>query len=109
MFHVFFLLLLVPWLIGDRSETGEKEYARRHSPSRTDETAEARLYRLAAAGGGTLTVSDVVVALGIPVREALSLLEGMVDDRYVRMTVTDRGAPCFEFPELMTSSAIPQE
>ena len=86
MFHVLFLLILVPWLIGERTDAAENEDSRRDSPGRADETAEARLYRLAAAHGGTLTVSDVVVALGIPVRQAQSLLERIVDDRYVRMT-----------------------
>lgn len=109
MFHVLFLLILVPWLVGDGRGTAENEDPQRGPAVRDDETAEARLYRLAAARGGTLTVSDVVVAMGIPVREAQSLLEGMVDERYVRMSVTERGAPLFEFPELMPGSVTHRE
>lgn len=97
--HLFFLVLLIPWFFAQRDRRDADEPG--NSQPNGSDTSEARLYRLAAANGGTLTVSDVVVDLGIPVSEAQLLLESMVDDRYVRMSVSEHGAPLFEFPELM--------
>ena len=100
MFHLLFLWLLIPWFIGGRNERRTSDTHDDHAHD-TRRIPEARLYKLAASNRGVLTVSDVVVDLGIPVAEAEALLESMVDERYVRMNVAANGSTFFEFPELI--------
>lgn len=67
---------------------------RSHSP-------EARVFQLARKLGGRLTVSDVVIDLGLDVRDAEELLQSLVDNVRVRMEVDDNGRVTYEFPEII--------
>ncbi len=62
---------------------------------------QARVFKLAYRLKGRVTVSDVVVETGMPVKEAEELLEGMVDGTHVRMEVRDNGSIIYEFPEII--------
>ncbi len=65
---------------------------------------EPAIYRLARNRGGRLTVSDVVIATGIPVGEAERILNEMVDGVRVTMNVRDNGVIVYEFTELMSET-----
>ena len=62
---------------------------------------DAKLYRLAKENDGALTVSDVVVATGMPAERAEKALQRMTDGVRVRMDVTDDGRVVYEFAELL--------
>ena len=62
---------------------------------------EAEIYRLAKRLGGRVTVSDAVVATGLPVREAERLLEEVTDGHRVRMEVDARGVVSYEVAEIL--------
>ena len=61
---------------------------------------DARIFRLAESKGGSLTVSDFVVAAGVGVAEAERILDEISDGVRVRMTVSDDGIARYEFPEI---------
>ncbi len=61
---------------------------------------DARVFRLAESKGGSLTVSDLVVAAGVEVAKAERILDDISDGVRVRMTVTDEGIVRYEFPEI---------
>jgi hypothetical protein len=62
---------------------------------------EARVFQLARKLGGRLTVSDVVIDLGVDVKDAEELLQGLVDNVRVRMEIDDNGRVTYEFPEII--------
>ena len=101
----FFLVTLGTSLIGRanrrfgsvRRGTGQREIA-----SFRLETVEPTIYRLAKRLDGRLTVSDVVVETGLPVREAEQTLQTMTDSVRVRMEVDERGVVTYEFTELLS-------
>lgn len=62
---------------------------------------EARVFALARSLGGRLTVSDVIIELGLDVKDAEELLEGLVDNIRVRMEFDDNGRVTYEFPEII--------
>lgn len=64
-------------------------------------SSETAIYRLAASRKGALTVSDVVVGLGMDALAAENMLQSMVDYQRVRMEVNDAGKVVYEFPELL--------
>ncbi len=70
-------------------------------PAAARQDPQARLYRLANRRKGRLTVSDVVIDLGVSVHEAEDLLDGIVDGRRVRMQVGPNGLAVYEFPEIL--------
>jgi hypothetical protein len=70
--------------------------------ARTAPDPEARVFRLAYKRRGRITVSDAVIDLGLSIREAEDLLNGMVDDLRVRMEVAPNGLVVYEFPEILS-------
>jgi len=62
---------------------------------------EARVFRLAYKRRGRLTVSDVVIDLGIPMRQAEELLNRLEDGQRVRLEVAPNGLVVYEFPEIL--------
>lgn len=64
-------------------------------------SVQARVFQLARKLGGRLTVSDVVIDLGLDVGEAEELLQSLVDNVRVRMEIDDNGRVTFEFPEII--------
>ena len=64
-------------------------------------TPETRVYQLAAKHHGRVTVSDLVVHLGMPSTAAEQLLQSMVDNQRIRMEVLDDGRVVYEFGELL--------
>jgi hypothetical protein len=65
------------------------------------QSPEPRVFQLARKLGGRLTVSDVVIDLGLDVREAEELLQSLVDNVRVRMEVDENGRVTYEFPEII--------
>jgi hypothetical protein len=63
---------------------------------------EARVFRLANRRKGRLMVSDVVIDLGLSIRQAEELLDGLVDGRRVRLEATPNGLSVYEFPEILS-------
>ncbi|MFW5800567.1 MAG: hypothetical protein ACOCVC_00925 [Spirochaeta sp.] len=63
---------------------------------------EARVFRAAAKHKGRLTVSQLVVDLGLPVQQAEQLLQSLVDEQRVRMEIGDNGRIAYIFPELLS-------
>jgi hypothetical protein len=76
-------------------------------PSANGQDPQARLFRLASRRRGRLTVSDVVIDLGVSVHEAEDLLDAMVDGRRVRMQVGPNGLAVYEFPEILARRRRP--
>ena len=72
-------------------------------------TDETRIYRLAMRQGGRLTVSDVVVQLGITAHEAENMLNGITDGTRVRMEVSNDGVVTYEFVELQREKTLPDQ
>lgn len=62
---------------------------------------EARVYRVAGRRGGRITVSDLVLDLDLPIREAEALLEALEDGRRVRSETAPNGLVIYEFPEIL--------
>ncbi|MCK4514629.1 MAG: hypothetical protein KAU31_05185 [Spirochaetaceae bacterium] len=78
--------------------------AYRENPQRAiqgKKSDEARIFRLALRLKGRLTVSDVVIEIGLNLQQAEDLLESLVDSIHVRMEVDDRGLVTYEFPEII--------
>ena len=60
---------------------------------------QSQIFGLAKRLGGTITVSDVVVDMGLPVRDAEALLETLTDGVRVRMDVGGEGIVRYVFAE----------
>ena len=60
-----------------------------------------KILRLAAAKGGTLTVTEVAADLNLGIPAAEKILTSMDDDLRVRSVISDEGVIYYEFPELM--------
>ena len=71
-----------------------------------DVAPQSRLFRLANKLGGVLTVSDVVIELGLGTEEAERMLDGLVDGHRVRIDVSDEGFTRYEFAEITRRSKI---
>jgi hypothetical protein len=93
--------VLIRKLLGARSRegSGARETGSGRSPQ-PQGSIETKIYRLAAARNGTLTVSDVVTELEVDPGRAESILESMSDGMRVRMEVADNGMVYYSFPEL---------
>lgn len=61
---------------------------------------QRKVLRLAAARGGTLTVTEVATDLNIALPAAEKILTSMDDDLRVRSVISDEGVIVYEFPEL---------
>jgi uncharacterized membrane protein YphA (DoxX/SURF4 family) len=62
---------------------------------------QRKILRLAAAKGGTLTVTEVATDLNLGIPAAEKILTSMDDDLRVRSIISDEGVIVYEFPELM--------
>jgi hypothetical protein len=62
---------------------------------------QRKILRLAAAKGGTLTVTEVATDLDLGLPAAEKILTSMDDDLRVRSVISDEGVIVYEFPELM--------
>jgi hypothetical protein len=61
---------------------------------------QRKVLRLAAAKGGTLTVTEVATELNLSISAAEKILTSMDDDLRVRSVISDEGVIIYEFPEL---------
>jgi hypothetical protein len=61
---------------------------------------QRKVLRLAAAKGGTLTVTEVATELNLSIAAAEKILTSMDDDLRVRSVISDEGVIIYEFPEL---------
>jgi len=67
---------------------------------RENGSLQARVFRLAKRRRGRVTLSDVVIEMGISLSDAEVLMNALVDNMHVRMEVNDQGRIYYEFPEL---------
>lgn len=63
---------------------------------------DAQVFQLANRLRGRVTISDVVIEIGIGVQEAEELMQRLVDNTRVCMEVDERGLVTYEFPEIIT-------
>ena len=70
-------------------------------PQIPDSTFESRIFRLADEMKGRLTVSDIVIAMDLGIKEAERRIEEMVDGMHVSIDVTESGRVIYEFPEII--------
>jgi hypothetical protein len=61
---------------------------------------QRKILRLAAAKGGSLTVTEVATELNLPIPAAEKFLVSMDDDLHVRSVISEEGVIVYEFPEL---------
>ena len=87
--------------VAGRGREGEDLLADIYGRPRSGRSPEARVFQLARKLGGHLTVSDVVIDLGLDVKDAEELLQGLVDNVRVVMEIDDHGRMIFEFPEII--------
>ena len=64
-------------------------------------TTESRVFSLAYHLGGWVTLSDVVMETGLGLADAETLMDRMVDELHVRMTIDEEGLVIYEFPEVI--------
>jgi hypothetical protein len=62
---------------------------------------EGEIFRLADEMKGRLTLSDVVIATNLNLKEAERVIDSMVDGMHVTMEVSDNGRVVYEFPEII--------
>ncbi len=62
---------------------------------------EGEIFRLADEMKGRLTLSDIVIATNLSLKEAERVIESMVDGIHVTMEVQDSGRVVYEFPEII--------
>jgi hypothetical protein len=67
---------------------------------------QRKVLRLAAAKGGTLTVTEVATNLNLGIPAADQILASMDDDLRVRSVISDEGVIFYEFPELMRRKEV---
>ena len=64
-------------------------------------TTEGEIFRLADEMKGRLTLSDIVIATNLSLKEAEGVINSMVDGTHVTMEVRDNGRIVYEFPEII--------
>jgi len=62
---------------------------------------EGEIFRLADEMKGRLTLSDIVIATDLNLKEAERVIDSMVDGTHVTMEVKDSGRVVYEFPEII--------
>jgi len=85
---------------GSRPPRRPEEVPPRRFASLSAADQEAAIYRLAFENKGRLTVSDLVLATGLPAKEAEALLDKLVDNTRIGLEVTDAGIVEYEFKEI---------
>ena len=72
-----------------------------YPPARRSDGYEAKIFRLAQQMKGRVTLSDIVIATNLGLKEAERAIDGMVDGVHVSMEVNDKGRVVYEFPEII--------
>ena len=72
-----------------------------YPPVRRNDGYEAKIFRLAQQMKGRLTLSDIVIATNLGIKEAERVIDDMVDGVHVSMEVNDKGRVVYEFPEII--------
>ena len=62
---------------------------------------ESEIFRLADEMKGRLTLSDIVIATNLSLKQAEEVIDSMVDGIHVTMEVKDSGRVVYEFPEII--------
>lgn len=70
-------------------------------PSLKPPRREGEIFRLADEMKGRLTLSDIVIATNLNLKEAERVIDSMVDGTHVTMEVRDSGRVVYEFPEII--------
>lgn len=65
------------------------------------ESYETAIFKLADEMKGRVTVSDVVIATDLGLKDAERIIDALVDGVHVSMEVTDSGRVVYEFPEII--------
>ncbi len=71
------------------------------TPKVSAQSLQNKIMRLASNSGGILTVTDVVIAIELSIKQAEEVLNSMVDGYRVKMEVKDSGFIDYEFTELI--------
>jgi hypothetical protein len=62
---------------------------------------QGEIFRLADKMHGRITLSDIVIATNLNMKDAEEVIESMVDGLHVTMEVGDNGRVTYEFPEII--------
>ncbi len=96
---IFLVLKLKRGLINPKKKNSEKFVSK---ASNTDpESFHGKIMNLAIDNKGVLTVTDVVMATGLSLKQAEEVLNNMVDEYRVKMEVKDSGIIVYEFIEII--------
>ncbi|HUW40050.1 MAG TPA: hypothetical protein VMV90_03500 [Rectinemataceae bacterium] len=101
-----FLLGLAALILLRRSRVHSRRELRREPPE-PEESLETRIFRLANRLEGRVTVSDLVVHLGLPSAEAEKELNRLISGQRVQMNVEEDGVIVYEFTELKRKRLTP--
>ena len=96
---IFFGVKFVRQLTAFNNRSVKKDESK--TPKIGDQSLQGKIMTLALHNRGTLTVSDVVIATGLSVKQAEETLNSMVDSYRVKMEVKDSGIVVYEFAELI--------
>ena len=94
-FGIKFLRRLIAGSYRDVGKNGSK------SLKDADQSIQNQILRLAFKKRGILTVTDVVLETGTPMRKAEEILNDMVDGYRVNMQVNNSGIIVYEFAEII--------
>jgi type III secretory pathway component EscV len=116
-FPVFFLVFLISIVAaaiffsvnGGRRRQKMRRHGSGESITTDRSSIQHRIMRLAQDRGGSLTVTDVVLATGVSIKQAEETLNGMVDGFRIKMEVTDSGIVHYEFEELRRDEGKSQQ
>ena len=101
---IFFVIKLKRGLITLKKEDPEKSVSK---GSNTDpESFHGKIMNLALDNKGVLTVTDVVMATGLSLKQAEEVLNNMVDEYRVKMEVKDSGIIVYEFIEIINRKEV---
>jgi hypothetical protein len=70
-------------------------------PSTKLNDIESRIFKLAQGMKGRITLSDIVIATNLNMKEAEQLIDSMIDGIHITMEVNDKGRVMYEFPEII--------
>lgn len=72
-----------------------------YPPSPRKDGYEAKIFKLAQQMKGRLTLSDIVIATNLSLKEAEQIIDAIVDGVHVSIEVNDKGHVVYEFPEII--------
>ncbi len=101
---IFFVIKLKRGLITLKKKDPGKSVSK---ASNTDpESFHGKIMNLALDNKGVLTVTDVVLATGLSLKQAEEVLNNMVDEYRVKMEVKDSGIIVYEFIEIINRKEV---